>query len=158
MSPFVRLISASVLCCVFAAALPHGARSDEPPAVIAPETLPAPATSFDPTALAEDYFAESERFDAFLTYQVKPGPAAALFTVARPCRSGAADLLFDIREPASYDKWALLMHQNRGESDDLFLYAGYATDLRIRRLAASQIERQAIFELIAIGDYRPTVP
>ena len=158
MSLFARQLCGSILACVFAAAAPHSAFGDEPPAAIAPETLPTPDTKFDPTALAETYFAESERFDAFLTYQVKRGPAAVVFTIARRWRAGVADLLFDIREPASYDKWALLMHQNQGGSDDLFLYAGYASDLRIRRLAASQIERQAVFELIALGDYRPTVP
>ncbi|HTO07490.1 MAG TPA: outer membrane lipoprotein-sorting protein [Myxococcota bacterium] len=158
MTPFVRLIGASLFGCVFAAAAPHTARAEEPPpAAIAPDALPLPPEKFDPAALAESYFDESERFDAFLTYEVKRGPAGALFTIARRWRDGLAELLFDIREPASFDKWAMLMHQNRGASDDLFLYAGYATDLKVRRLAASQIERQALFELIALGDYRPTV-
>jgi hypothetical protein len=157
MTRFVRLIGASIFGCVFVAAGPHAARGDGPPAAaIAPDALPLPAGQFDPAALAESYFDESERFDAFLTYQVKRGPAAALFTIARRWRAGLAELLFDIREPASFDKWAMLMHENRGGSDDLFLYAGYATDLEVRRLAASQIERQAVFELIAVGDYRPT--
>jgi Outer membrane lipoprotein-sorting protein len=158
MTRFVRLIGASIFGCVFVAAAPHAAPGDEPPAAIAPDALPLPEAKFDPTALAESYFDQSERFDAFLTYQVKRGPAAALFTITRRWRDGLAELLFDIREPPSFDKWALLMHENRRGSDDLFLYAGYATDLKVRRLAAAQIERQAVFELIAIGDYRPTVP
>lgn len=157
MTRFVRLIGASLFGCVFAAAAPHAAPGDEPPAAIAPDALPLPEAKFDPSALAESYFDESERFNALMTYEVKRGPAAALFTITRRWRDGLAELLFDIREPATYDKWAMLMHQNRGASDDLFLYAGYATDLKVRRLAASQIERQALFELVAIGDYRPTV-
>jgi outer membrane lipoprotein-sorting protein len=157
MTPFVRLVGASIFACAFVIAGDRTASSDDLPAAIAPDQVAAAAPSYDPVALAEGYFEESERFDAFLTYEAKRGPAGVLFTIARRWRAGLADLLFNIREPASYDKWALLMHLNHGGSDDLFLYAGYATELRVRRLAASQIERQAIFELLALGDYRPTV-
>jgi hypothetical protein len=50
----------------------------------------------------------------------------------------------------------MLMRENRGGSDDLFFYGGNDSGGRVRRLASSQLERQAIFELIALGDYRPT--
>lgn len=153
MSRSVRLIGPMLCACALAFA--GGARGDEAPAAIAQDAVPLPAIA-DPAALAEAYFDETERFDAFLTYEVRRGPARALFTIARRWREGLAELLFDIREPASFDKWAMLMRQNRGGSDDLFLYAGYATDGKVRRLASSQIERQAIFELLALGDYRPT--
>lgn len=147
----VRLIGSVLFACVLA----QVARCEEPPASIAGDALPA-AAAFDPAALAEAYFDESERFDAFLTYEVRRGPARALFTISRRWRGGLAELLFDVREPASFEKWAMLMHQNRGASDDLFLFAGNATDGKVRRIASSQIERQAVFELLAIGDYRPT--
>jgi len=157
MTRFVRLIGASIFGCVFAAANPHVALADELPAALGTDVIPIPEPPFDPAALAEGYFDETERFDAFLTYEVKRGPAGVLFNVVRRWREGLAELLFDIREPSAFDKWALLMRENREGSDDLFLYGGYATDGKVRRLAASVIERQAIFELIAVGDYRPTV-
>jgi hypothetical protein len=153
MSGFVRLIGSISFAC--ALAVSGAARAGEPPAAIAPDAAPPPAST-DLGARAEAYFDETERFDALLTYEVTRGPARVLFTIARRWRDGLAEQLFDIREPASFDKWAMLMHENRGGSDDLFLYAGYATDGKVRRLASSQIERQAIFELLAIGDYRPT--
>jgi Outer membrane lipoprotein-sorting protein len=146
-----RLIGSFLCACAFAGA--GTARADDAPAAIAHDALPAVV---DPAALAEGYFDETERFDAFLTYEVKRGPARVLFTIARRWRDGLAELLFDIREPASFDKWAMLMHETRGGSDDLFLYAGVATDGKVRRIASSQIERQAVFELLAPGDYRPT--
>jgi Outer membrane lipoprotein-sorting protein len=149
----VRLIGTLLVACAFT--LAEVSRADEPTSSPARDALPAP-TSFDPAAVAEAYFDETERFDAFLTYEVRRGPARALFTIARRWRDGLAELLFDVREPASFDKWAALMRQNRGGSDDLFLYAGDATDGKVRRLASSQIERQALFELLALGDYRPT--
>jgi hypothetical protein len=153
MSRVVRLIGSMLCAC--ALAFPTAARADGPPAAVAGDTLATPAIA-DPTALAEGYFDETERFDAFLTYEVLRGPARALFTIARRWRDGLAELLFDVREPASFDKWAMLMRETRGGSDDLFLYAGSATDGKVRRLASSQIEREAVFELIALGDYRPT--
>jgi hypothetical protein len=150
-----RLIGSLSCACACVLALAGAARCDAPPAAIARDALPAPLAE-EPTALAEAYFDESERFDALMTYEVKRGPARALFTIARRWRDGLAELLFDVREPASFDKWAMLLRETRGGSDDLFFYAGNATDRRVRRLASSQIERQALFELIAIGDYRPT--
>jgi hypothetical protein len=155
MAGIVRLIG-SVMCgFALAFALAGAARCEEPPAAAAGDTLPVPAI-VDPAALAEGYFDETERFDAFLTYEVSRGPARALFTIARRWRDGLAELLFDIREPASFDKWAMLMRQTRGGSDDLFLYGGLATDDRVRRIASGQIEIQALFELLALVDYRPT--
>lgn len=154
--PFARLIATSTCACALLLGVAaQTARGEETPAALGTDALPSPP-AFDATALAESYFDESERFDALLTYEAKRGPAAVLFTIARRWRDGLAELLFDIREPSAYDKWALLMQQNRGGSDDLFLYGGYATDGKVRRLASSQIERQAIFELLAVGDYRPT--
>jgi len=154
MTRFVRLIGSMLCAC--AVALPGAARADEPAAAAAGgDALATPALA-DPAALAEAYFDETERFDAFLTYDVKRGPASVLFTIARRWRDGLAELLFDVREPASFSKWAMLMRETRGGSDDLFLFAGTATDGKVRRLASSQIERQAVFELLALGDYRPT--
>ena len=153
---FGALVRACAVCgCVLAVGGAAGA--EEAPAAIAKDVLPLTVEpTVDPTALAEGYFEETERFDGFLTYEVTRGPARVLFTIARRWRDGLAELLFDLREPTAYDKWAMLMHETRGGSDDLFFYAGYATDGKVRRLAASQIERQAIFELVALGDYRPT--
>jgi len=152
MARIVRLIGSMLCAC--ALAFPGAARAEESPAAAAGDVLPVPAIT-DASTLAETYFDETERFDAFLTYEVRRGPAHALFTIARRWRDGLAELLFDVREPASFDKWAMLMRETRGGSDDLFLYAGMATDGKVRRLASSQIEREAIFELLALGDYRP---
>ena len=155
MTRFARLIASVSCACACVLALPDAALGDETPAAIPRDALPAPVVD-EPTALAEAYFDETERFDALMTYEVKRGPARTLFTVARRWRDGLAELLFDVREPPSFDKWAMLLRETRGGSDDLFYYAGNASDRRVHRLASSQIERQALFELIAIGDYRPT--
>ncbi len=112
----------------------------------------------DPTELAEAYFDESERFDAFVTYEVRKGPVRGLFTLARRWREGLAELVFDIREPVSFAKWALLARQTRGGSDDLFVYigeAGVPISRRVRRIAAPDLERQAVYGVFALGDFRP---
>ncbi len=155
MSRFVRLIgSVSLACALFAGA----ARGEEPPAALAEERAPDPPAMTEPSALADAYFDEAERFDALLTYEVSRGPASALFTIARRWREGRAELLFDIRKPVSFEKWAALLRQNRGGSDDLFVYidkTGSLLDRSVRRLSASQLERHAFFSLVALGDYRP---
>jgi hypothetical protein len=144
------------ICGICVVLAPRVARLEEAPAASALTRDVTPVTPFDPTELAESYFEQSERFDAFMTYEVKRGPAGALFSIARRWRDGLAELLFYVRAPESFEKWAMLMRENHGGSDDLFFYAGDATDRRVRRLASSHLERQAIFELIALGDYRPT--
>lgn len=146
----VRLIGSLLLSCALAS-LVRGEETEN----AAP---PAPAI-VDPAALAESYFDEAERFDGFLTYEVKRGPARALFTIARRWRNGLAEVVFDIREPTAFSKWAVLLRENRGGSDDLFAYidnTGTVLDRGIRRLASAQLERHAFFDLLAIGDYRPT--
>lgn len=121
--------------------------------------LPARAvTPSDPTALAEAYFDETERFDALSTYESRRGPLRMLFSVSRRWRDGLAELLFDIREPQAYDHFALLARQTRDGSDDLFAYLGEYTERRVRRLSAPDLERQAIFNLFALGDFRPFAP
>jgi hypothetical protein len=145
----VRLIGAVLLFC----ALTAPARSEE-----SKNAEPTPAV-VDATALADAYFDEAERFDGFRTYEVKRGPASALFTIAQRWRDGLAELIVDIREPEAFSKWALLLQQNRGGSDDLFAYidkTGSILDRGVRRFAAAQIERHAFFDLLAVGDYRPT--
>jgi len=112
----------------------------------------------DPAALAEAYFDESERFDAFVTYESRRGPARMLFTLARRWHDGLAELLFDVREPTAFRKVALLARQNRGGSDDVFAYMGDLTDRRVVRLTAQALERQAVFSLFALGDFRPFAP
>jgi len=109
----------------------------------------------DPAALAEAYFDESERFDAFVTYENRRGPVRVLFTVARRWQDGLAELLFDVREPTAFRKWALLARQTRGGSDDLFAYLGESTGRRVRRFSAPDFERQAVFSMFALGDFRP---
>ncbi len=118
----------------------------------------AAALPEDPTALAEAYFEESERFDAFVTYENRRGPIRVLFTVARRWHDGLAELLFDVREPTSFRKWALLARQTRGGSDDLFAYLGEATGRRVRRFSAPDLERQAMYSVFALGDFRPFAP
>jgi hypothetical protein len=115
----------------------------------------AAAIPEDATELAEAYFDESERFDAFVTYEVRKGPIRALFTLARRWHDGLAELLFDVREPTSFRKWALLARQTRGGSDDLFAYLGESTGRRVRRFSAPDLERQAIYSVFALGDFRP---
>ena len=145
-----RLIAMAVLSFVFAAKAigdpgsPTFAAEAEPSAVV------------DASALPEAFFDETERFDALFTYEVRRGPARAMLNTARRWRAGVAELLFDVREPASFDKWAMLLRETRGGSDDLFAYAGDDTDRRVVRLASQHIERQALFELFSLGDYRPT--
>jgi hypothetical protein len=136
MAPLARLA-----LCVFAAA------SLGSPAAAAPPE--------DPAELAEAYFDESERFDAFVTYENRRGPIRVLFTVARRWNDGLAELLFDVREPTSFRKWALLARQTRGGSDDLFAYLGESTGRRVRRFSAPDLERQALYSVFSIGDYRP---
>lgn len=118
----------------------------------------AAAIPDDPAALAEAYFDESERFDAFVTYENRRGPLHVLFTVARRWRDGLAELLFDVREPTSFRKWALLARQTRGGSDDLFAYLGESTSRRVRRFSAPDLERQAVYSVFSIGDFRPFAP
>lgn len=115
----------------------------------------AAAIPTDPTELAESYFDESERFDAFVTYENRKGPIRVLFTLARRWQSGLAELLFDIREPTSFRKWAFLAKQTRGGSDDLFAYMGESSGRRVRRFSAPDMERQAAYSMFAIGDFRP---
>lgn len=169
MPSIVRLIGCAFLSCALLLAHAIAARAEEPanPAKASP-AAPSPAASaapaFDPatadaTALAETYFDEAQRFDAFLTYEVTRGPARAVFTVARRWKDGLAELMFDVREPAEFDRWAALVRQTRGGSDDLFFYVdrtGSSSDRRVRRIAAAQLERHAFFDMLAIGDYRPT--
>lgn len=112
----------------------------------------------DPAALAEAYFDETERFDALSTYESRRGPLRMLFTLSRRWRDGLAELLFDVREPQAYDHFALLARQTRAGSDDLFAYLGEYTERRVRRLSAPDLERQAIFNLFALGDFRPIAP
>jgi hypothetical protein len=112
----------------------------------------------DPTALAEGYFDETERFDALITVESRRGPASMLFTLARRWHDGLAELLFDVREPTAFRKVALLARQNRGGSDDLFGYMGDATSRRVHRFAAADLEREAAYSLFALGDFRPFAP
>jgi hypothetical protein len=112
----------------------------------------------DPTELAEAYFNESERFNAFLTYENTRGPLRMLFTVSRRWRDGLAELLFDVREPTVYREYALLARQTRGGSDDLFAYLGEATGRRVRRLSAPTLEGEAVYNIFALGDFRPIAP
>lgn len=164
MTRIVRLIGCVSFACALALAGAGAVQAEEPakqdvaePAAVDPSALAEPG--FDPatadaTVLAETYFDEAERFDAFLTYEVTRGPARALFTIARRWKDGLAELVFDLREPLAFSKWALLLRQTRGGSDDLFAYLD--VDRRVRRLPATQLERHAFFEMVAIGDYRPT--
>lgn len=110
----------------------------------------------DPEALAEAYFEQSERFDAFLSYENRRGPIRMVFSVARRWRDGLAELLFDVREPTAFRKVALLARQTRGGGDDLFAFLGEQTGRRVRRLSAPNLEREAAFSVFAIGDFRPT--
>jgi len=150
-----RRIGCALLACALLAARGSAANAEEPanPDAAAPAFDPATAP---PDVLAESYFDEAQRFDAFLTYEVTHGPARAVFTVARRWREGLAELIFDVREPHDFAKWAALLRQTRGGSDDLFLYAGSASDRKIRRLSSPQLERYAFFDMLAIGDFRPT--
>ncbi len=107
-------------------------------------------------ALAEAYFDETERFDALLTYETIRGPIRAVFTLSRRWRKGEAELLFDVREPTQFGDWAMLVRQNRGAADDLFAYLGSATGRRVRRLSAPVLEREALYQMLALADFRPT--
>jgi outer membrane lipoprotein-sorting protein len=122
----------------------------------APSASDAAPAVLDAGALAERYFDETERFDAVLTYEVRRGPAHAALGIARRWRDGLAEVLFDIREPPEFAKWAMLMRQTRGGSDDLFVYGDNDTGRRVLRLSSQILEREAVFELLALGDYRPT--
>ena len=170
MTRVVRLIGCALICCAFVFAGVISVHAEEPAnrdtaSPAAPESGAAAAPAFDPatadpTALAETYFDEAQRFDAFLTYEVTRGPARAVFTVARRWKDGLAELMFDVREPADFDKWAVLLRQTRGGSDDLFFYVDKTgsqyLDRRVRRAPSSLLERHAFFGMLAIGDYRPT--
>ena len=171
MARIVRLIGCALISCAFLFARAISVHAEEPAnrdtaSPAAPESAaqpplqrstPRPPT---PTALAETYFDEAQRFDAFLTYEVTRGPARAVFTVARRWKDGLAELMFDLREPAEFDKWAVLLRQTRGGSDDLFFYVDKTgsqyLDRRVRRAPSSLLERHAFFGMLAIGDYRPT--
>jgi hypothetical protein len=122
----------------------------------APTSARADSARVDPAQLAEAYFDETERFDALLTYETIRGPIKVVFTLSRRWRDGEAELLFDVREPERYDDWALLVRQNRGASDDLFAYLGSSTGRRVRRLAATHLEREAFYSMLALADFRPT--
>ena len=110
----------------------------------------------EPASLAEAYFDEADRFDALLTYEIKRGPVNAVFTLSRRWRDGEAELLFDVREPTQFGDWALLVRQNRGAADDLFAYLGSLTGRRVRRLSATVLEREAVYSMLALADFRPT--
>lgn len=110
----------------------------------------------EPAQLAETYFDEAERFDALLTYEITRGPVRAVFTISRRWRDGEAELLFDVREPTQFGDWAMLVRQNRGAADDLFAYLGNTTGRRVRRLSAPVLEREALYQMLALADFRPT--
>jgi hypothetical protein len=111
----------------------------------------------DPARLAEAYFDEAERFDALLTYETsRGGPIKVVFSISRRWRDGEAELLFDVREPDRFDDWAVLVRQNRDAADDLFAYLGGDSGRRVRRLPAAYVEREAVYQLLALADFRPT--
>ena len=171
MARIVRLIGCALVSCALVFARAISVHAEEPanrdtaspaaPPAAAADAAPAfdPATA-EPSALAEAYFEEAQRFDAFLTYEVKRGPARAVFTVARRWKEGLAEQMFDVREPSEFDKWAVLLRQTRGGSDDLFFYVDRTgssyLDRKVRRAPSSLLERHAFFGILAIGDYRPT--
>jgi hypothetical protein len=110
----------------------------------------------EPAQLAEGWFDATERFDALLTYEITRGPLRAVFTISRRWRGDEAELLFDVREPTQFGDWALLVRQNRGAADDLFAYLGSTTGRRVRRLSAPVLEREALYQILALADFRPT--
>jgi hypothetical protein len=141
------VFSLTFACCALAdTAAPK--RADE-------DAAPQPAV-LDASALPEACFDEVERFDALLTYEVRRGPASAVFNVARRWRDGLAELLFDVRAPPAFEKWAMLLQETRSGSDDLFIYADDLTFNRVRRIPSQDMERDALFALFSAGDYRPT--
>jgi hypothetical protein len=169
MARIVRRIGCALVSCALVFARATSVHAEDPAnrataSPHAPASAAADAPAFDPatadpTALAETYFDEAQRFDAFLTYEVTRGPARAVFTVARRWKDGLAELMFDLREPAEFDSWAALLRETHGGSDDLFFYAdrtGTPVDRRVRRFPATQLERHPFFDMLAIGDYRPT--
>ena len=73
----------------------------------------------------------------------------------RRWESGAAEVLIDIREPAAFGKWAVLMLQRDERSDDIFAYIPALR--RVVRLNPMVLQ-QPIFELVTLGEMRPIAP
>lgn len=124
--------------------------------VLAPRLARAVGSEPDAAQIAEAYFDQTERFDALLTYEAARGPIRVVFTLSRRWRDGEAELLFDVREPTEFSDWAMLVRQNRGAADDLFAYLGSTTGRRVRRLSAPVLEREALYQMFALADFRPT--
>ena len=94
-------------------------------------------------------------FDALLAYRASRGSAEAGFVVARRWSGEHSQVMLDIREPASFAKWAVLMLLRSHRSDDLFVYVPPVR--RVLRLNPALLQHP-IFELVSLGDLRPIAP
>lgn len=106
--------------------------------------------------VAERHFEQLFGFDAFEAWETRRGGARAELVVARRWREGLAEVVIDVRAPESLAKWAILLRQNRSRSDDLFAYVPPMR--RVRRFTAIQLEREPLFDLVALDDFRPVAP
>ena len=120
---------------------------------------PAPAPALEGLELAElgdGHFTRLFGFDALEAYETRKGQASARYVVMRRWEAGEAEVLIDIREPAAFGKWAVLMLQRGGRSDDMFVFIPSPVR-RVVRLNPMVLQ-QPIFELITLGELRPIAP
>jgi hypothetical protein len=134
----------------------HGPAAPQPAASAAPAFDPATADARRSPRRTD----EAQRFDAFLTYEVTRAPTPRPTATPPEQPAPAPEIPEERALPLSALKgWAALVRQTRGGSDDLFFYVdrtGASTDRRIRRIPSPMLERHAFFDMLAIGDYRPT--
>jgi len=106
-------------------------------------------------AVGDGHFRQLHGFDALEAYQACKGRACADYVVARRWQDGAPSVVLDVRAPADFDKWAVLMFPRPRGPDDVFVYVPWL--LRERRVSSLMLE-WPVFELITLGEIRPIVP
>jgi len=119
-------------------------------------------------ALAEAHFEHLYAFDMLAAYESRSEHITATFVVARRWQPERPELLLhfvslESGDPARNRAWSapvgkvfagLLVH-NLGRSDDLMVYTPWSR--RVRRLPAPELQKQPMFEVLPLGEFRPIV-
>ena len=123
-----------------------------------------------PAALAEAHFSHLHAFNLVAAYESSHGGARAIFVVARRVSGDRSELLMQFRafelarsagddaplaQTPSMKSFAGLLIHNRGRSDDLMVY--FPMMRRVRRLPAPDLQRQPVFRIFPLGEFRPIV-
>jgi hypothetical protein len=123
-----------------------------------------------PAALAEAHFSHLYAFNLVAAYESSHRGTRATFVVARRVSGDRSELLMQFRafelgssarnraplvETRFAKSFAGLLIHNRGRSDDLMVYVPMT--MRVRRLPAIELQRQPVFRIFPLGEFRPIV-